>query len=178
MKCPPLFSKFTRHAARTEEWLLCLILSFMIVLACVQIILRDLFSSGLIWADPLLRYMVLWAGLIGASVATRKGKHISIDIASHLIPKKAVPWFRLIVDIFSGAVCVFLTYASILFIRSEIEFGGGRVLLGLPSWALNLIFPIAFSLIALRFIIMAMESLRKIVGFPSCRAIQAPDDAK
>ena len=47
----------------TEEAFLCLLLFSMILLACVQIFLRIFYSSGILWADPLLRYMVIWVGL-------------------------------------------------------------------------------------------------------------------
>lgn len=168
MSCPPLLLKIRAAVARAEEWFLCFLLAAMIVLACVQIILRDVFSSGIIWADPLLRYLVLWAGLIGAAIATRQGKHIAIDVASHLIPEKYYSWLVALIDLFSALVCVGLTYAAILFIRSEIEFGGGRVILGIPSWGLNLIFPLAFGLIAVRFLLALMANIRHILNLEPC----------
>jgi hypothetical protein len=71
-----VFRTFFNFLNRLEELFLCLLLLTMIGLACTQIILRDLFSTGFVWADPLLRYMVIWAGLFGADIATRKKKHI------------------------------------------------------------------------------------------------------
>ena len=68
---------------RAEDGLLALLLSVMIVLAGTQILMRNLFDSGFVWIDPLLRVGVLWLGLIGATVATRNNKHIRIDLLSH-----------------------------------------------------------------------------------------------
>ena len=56
---------------RAEDALLVILLTAMIVLACTQILLRNFFDSGIVWIDPLLRVMVLWLGLVGATVATR-----------------------------------------------------------------------------------------------------------
>lgn len=143
-----------------EEALLCVLLLAMIVLACVQIILRSLLSGGLLWADPLLRYMVLWAGLLGAAVATKQGKHIAIDIISHLVSARVLAWLRVVIDLFSAAVCAVLTYAAFVFVRNEAAFGGGREVLGIPSWGMNLIFPVVFGVIALRFLLNAIAGAR------------------
>lgn len=168
MKCPPLLLTIRATVARVEEWFLCFLLAAMVILACAQILLRDVFSSGLIWADPLLRYLVLWSGLIGAAIATRQGKHIAIDIASHLIPQKYYSWLVALIDLFSALVCIALTYAAVLFIRSEIIFGGARVILGIPSWVLNLIFPLAFGLIAVRFLLVLAANIRHIFNLEPC----------
>lgn len=168
MSCPPFLLKIRAAVARVEEWFLCFLLSTMVILACMQILLRDIFSSGLIWADPLLRYLVLWSGLIGAAIATRQGKHIAIDVASHLIPEKYFSWLVALIDLFSAFVCAALTYASVLFILSEKDFGGTRLILGIPSWVLNLIFPLAFALIAVRFILVLIANIRHILNLEPC----------
>ena len=152
------FAFILRSISRIEETFLCLLLTSMILLACVQIFLRFFFSGGIAWADPLLRYMVLWAGLFGAAVATKKGKHISIDIISHLLPDRYNPWLQALLNLFSAGVCSVLTYAAINFVRDEATYGG-RGLLEIPSWGLNLVFPIAFGIISLRFLILTFNNL-------------------
>ena len=134
-----------------EETLLSLLLLGMILIACLQITLRSIFSSGLPWADPLLRYLVLWSGLIGAVVATRMGKHIAIDLISHLVPELLLHWLQVAIQFFSMAICLILTYASTIFVINEASYGGDQVILGLSSWQLNIIFPIAFGLISFPF---------------------------
>ncbi|HKJ14383.1 MAG: TRAP transporter small permease subunit [Desulfobulbaceae bacterium] len=146
----------------TEEAFLCLLLLAMILLACVQIFLRTFYSSGILWADPLLRYMVVWAGLFGAAVATKQSKHISIDIISHLVPEQFLPWLRVLLNFFSAGICILLTYAAVKFVRDEALYGG-RSILDIPSWELNLVYPLAFALIAGRFLILALKDLGDIV---------------
>jgi len=150
--------------SRLEETILGLFLVIMILIACVQILLRTLFSSGLSWADPFLRYLVLWSGFLGAAMATSQGKHIALDIITFLVPKSMHPWLHVVTDLFSAIVAGFLTWAAFLFIRSEIEFGSAA-LLSVPSWIWNLIFPIAFALIALRFFMAAWKAAMEILSF-------------
>ena len=158
------FTLILRAVSWIEETFLCLLLTSMVILACVQIFLRFFFSGGFAWADPLLRYMVLWAGLFGAAVATKQGKHISIDILSHLLPDRYKPWLQALLNLFSAGVCSVLTYAAINFVRDE-AFYGGRGLLNIPSWGLNLVFPLAFGIISLRFLILTFNNL----GFVFCQ---------
>jgi TRAP-type C4-dicarboxylate transport system permease small subunit len=159
------FSLILKTVSWIEEAFLCFLLSSMIILACVQIFLRFFFSGGFAWADPLLRYMVIWAGLFGAAVATKKSKHISIDIISHLLPERHQPWLQALLNLFSTVVCSFLTYAAVNFVRDE-AFYGGRAILDIPSWGLNLIFPMAFGLIAFRFLILTLNNLGFIFFHP------------
>lgn len=156
-----IFFLISNIIAWTEETFLCLLLFSMILLACLQIFLRIFFSSGIVWIDPLLRYMVIWAGLFGAAVATKRSKHISIDIISHLLPDKFLPWLHGLLNCFSAAVCSVLTYAAIIFVRDEALYGG-RGLLDIPSWWLNLVYPVAFGIIACRFLVLACQDLGKI----------------
>ncbi len=149
-----------RLLERLEEVVLLLLIAAMIILACAQIALRDVWGGGLSWADPLLRVMVLWAGLLGAVVATKMDKHISIDLASHLLPKAIFRWLRVLRHVFATGVCVVLTWVAVAFVRQEAVQGSGQEMAGLASWQLNLVFPIAFAGIALRFLISSVRSLR------------------
>lgn len=176
MKNTDQISAFGKWAAglrtlgqRFEEGFLCLLLVGMIVLACLQIALRGLFSGGLVWADPLLRYLVLWSGMFGAAVAARHGKHIAIDVLSYLVPAGMKSWLRLLIHFFSTLVAGALTWAAILFVRNEAAFGGTS-LLSVPAWAWNLVFPLAFGLIACRFFAAGVTDLLAIAGKSSTRA--------
>ena len=151
-----------RLLIRVEEAILTALLTVIIVLACYQISLRWLTQGGLPWIDPLLRYLVLWAGLIGAALATARNNHISMDLIGYLLPTRARQWLSLLINVFSTVVAAFLVRATLLFIRSEYEFGGSG-LLGLPNWVWNLIFPLAFGAICLHFLLNALESVRSLL---------------
>ncbi len=88
----------TRFLHRLEDSLLVILLTTLILLASTQIFLRNLFDTGLVWIDPLLRVMVLWLGLLGAAVAAREHKHIQIDILTRLLSKNAFTLVQFAVD--------------------------------------------------------------------------------
>ena len=171
---PAWFSGGVRQAGRLlerlEEAVLLLLIAAMIVLACVQIALRDVWGGGLSWADPLLRVMVLWAGLLGAVVATKMDKHISLDLASHLLPKGIFRWLRVVRHVFAAGVCLVLAWVAADFVRQEAAQGSGQEMAGLASWQLNLIFPIAFGGIALRFLLGSVRTLRAALAGEKSRS--------
>ena len=141
-----------------ENALLCLLLAFMLTLAMTQIVLR-LLDSGFFWIDPLLRLLVLWAGLLGAVVACREGQHIAIDLFSRFVPGRYNRYLQALLSLFSSGICFVLTWFSLYFVRDEAVYGG-RVLLFMPSWLQNSIFPLAFLLMGLHFMLHSGEALR------------------
>ncbi len=160
----PLFQSHPvlRLLDKGERALLCLLLAALILLACIQIILRIFFAGGLFWADPLLRYLVLWCGLIGAVSATGQGKHIALDITANHLPKKIEPWITLISHLFCTLAAGGLTWAGWRFLRGEIEFGGSGPL-SLPLWFWNGIFPMAFGLITLKYLLLLLTQIKTIL---------------
>lgn len=167
MNCRQVAHQVLTIERRLVDGLLCLLLAAMIVLACLQIGLRTFFSSGLFWADPLLRYLVLWCGMLGAVVATREKKHIGIDVVGYLVPDRVKPWIGLTIDLFASFVAAVLTRAAVTFVRNEALFGGS-CLLAVPSWIWNLIFPVAFALITIHFLLAIAADVRSL----SCRAAE------
>jgi TRAP-type C4-dicarboxylate transport system permease small subunit len=135
---------------RVEQALLVILLSSMIVIAFLQIILRNLLSTGLTWGDPLVRNLVLWVGFIGAALATKEGKHISIDIASRWMPPFWKGLIEFLIHWFSFIICGLLTFAALKFIKNETQMGN-IAFLGIPAWIPEIILPIIFGLMTLRF---------------------------
>lgn len=145
-----------------ENAVLCLLLAVMLALAVAQIVLR-LLDSGFFWIDPLLRLLVLWAGLMGAVVACREGRHIAIDLFSRFVPERYNRYLQALLSLFSSGICLLLAWFSLRFVRDEALYGG-RVLLSMPSWLQNCIFPLAFLLMGLHFMLHAGEALRPSKG--------------
>lgn len=63
------------------------------------------------WVDPLLQKGTLWLAFLGASLATREGRHIAVDILPRLAPRKAKLVMRGLVGLATGGVCFVLSMA-------------------------------------------------------------------
>ncbi len=136
--------------ARFEGWALVLLVMAMTGLAFFQVFLRNFLQTGLVWADPLNRHLVLWVGFLGASLATKRGKHITIDVLSRIIPPALKLYIDIIIAGFGIAICGILTHASIEFLKVEM---GTTLFLDLPTWIVLSIIPAGFALITLRFLL-------------------------
>lgn len=146
---------------KAESLVLCLLFTAMMVLACMQIMLRTFFTGGLLWADPLIRYLVLWCGLIGAIAATGQGKHIALDLLGNSLSPRLESWIHLITLLFCTLAASGLTWAGWRFLVGEIQFGGAGPL-DLPLWLWNTIFPLAFGLIALKYLVLLGHQLKTV----------------
>jgi TRAP-type C4-dicarboxylate transport system permease small subunit len=146
---------------RTEQTLLVAFLGFIILIAFLQIVLRNFLSTGLDWGDSLVRNLVLWIGFIGATLATKEGKHINIDVVSRWLPSFGKNMVALITHLFSFFVCGGLTYAALKFIKNEVQMGN-RTFLELPAWVPELILPVTFILMTFRFGLRSFKNLSEI----------------
>lgn len=144
---------------RIEEALLGLLLGAMIVLASLQIVLRGVFGTGIVWADPMLRALVLWVGLLGAVAASGDGRHISVDVLSRVLPERARAAVGVVTSLFTSAVSALLAWHGARFAASELRFES-VAFSGIPSWLLESVIPFAFAVIALRYLRLAAADLR------------------
>jgi TRAP-type C4-dicarboxylate transport system permease small subunit len=144
------WQKWDDTLGRLEKFTLAVMLSVMILLAFIQIILRNVFSSGIAWGDPLVRYLVLWVGFTGASLATREGKHITIEVFSRWLSERGNRYLQAISTLISALVCTLLVFAGWTFVLNEAKMGG-TTSLQIPIWIPQIIIPVAFAVMALRF---------------------------
>ena len=149
-----------------ENVLLVTLLCAMMVLAVAQIVLREVFNTGIVWAGELLKLMVLWLAMIAAIAACRDNRHIRIDALSHVLPKTAIRATRVLVDLFAAAVCVVIAWHAWRYLQIEIEWGD-TVLIDTPAWIAHIVIPVSFAIVAYRFVVGAIK-----------KAFGADDDAE
>ncbi len=154
-------SFFCRAAAllhRLEDAVLVFLLLTMISMAVFQILLRNLLDSGMVWADGLVRVLVLWIGLLGALAASRNDNHISIDLVSRYLPERIQAWTRLSTRLFTAVVTGIMAGYSLKFVRMEMQ-DPITAFANVPAWVCESVIPAAFSLICLRYCLLSMESV-------------------
>ena len=139
---------------RAEDALLVLLLSTMIVLASTQILLRNLLDSGFVWIDPLLRVLVLWLGLIGATVATRNNRHIRIDLLTKFFRRNTHRLIQSVIGQISAWTCLVVAGYGFKWIHMDYV-DGMTSFVSVPAWTLEIIIPATFALIGLRYLIMS-----------------------
>lgn len=152
-------TKADRIGRLVENVLLAVLLFGLIALATTQILLRNVFSEGIAWADGLVRLIVLWLALIGAVAASRDGRNISINLAPRWLPERLARPVEALVELFTAAVAALLAWHAWRFVADSREFGD-LLLDGAPAWIFQLILPIAFALIAYRYLLRCAGAVR------------------
>jgi TRAP-type C4-dicarboxylate transport system permease small subunit len=147
-------------ARRTETAAIAVLLSALILLASAQIVLRNVFSIGVTWADGLTRLLVLWIALIGAMAAARDGRHIRMGALVTWLPQRLQRAAEVTVDLVAAVVSGLLSWYAWVFVRDSRAFGD-VVLTGIPAWTVQLIMPVAFALISYRYVLRAIRQVRQ-----------------
>ena len=161
-KLMSLLERLERVGRRFETILLVTLLSSMMLLAVGQIVLREVFSTGYVWADELIKLMVLWLAMVGSVAACRDNRHIRIDALSHILPRLAVEVTRVVVDVFAAVICGVIAWQTWRYLQVEIEYQD-TVLVNIPAWIAHSVLPAAFLLISFRFGVLVMKQVGKIV---------------
>lgn len=161
---------------RLENTTLAAALSIMIALAFAQILLRNLGHTGIYWADGLLRYLVLWIGLLGAMIATRERNHISVDVTSEFLPERWQASVRVLTDGLALLVCAALTVGSVSFVVQE-QAGELMAFGKVPAWLAEIILPLSFLVMSLRFLGHLVKDLNRALVPPANPATTSGPDS-
>ena len=147
----PVF-KAEEYLVKVEKSIVVALIAAMVGLSFMQVLLRLFFHSGIVWLDPLLRHMVLWAGLTGSALAARYSHHFALEAFVKFAPKVLPRPLEIFAAVFTVAASGLLFYASYKFIRDEFAAGSVAFYINHFSvqggWAVMII-PVSFALIGL-----------------------------
>jgi TRAP-type C4-dicarboxylate transport system permease small subunit len=146
-----LLGWINRLISRLEDGLLIGLVAALLLVAVAQIILRNAFGEGLLWAEPAMRIAVLWIAMIGGMVACREGGHIKINLFEVYAQGRVRRLLASLAYLGACLTCAVLAYASWLFVGYE-RMDGMTTFLNLPAWWFESILPVGFAVMTLRFL--------------------------
>ncbi|MBH30908.1 MAG: C4-dicarboxylate ABC transporter permease [Candidatus Marinimicrobia bacterium] len=152
------------HAvARCENILALSALVIMAFLPCVEAVTRAFGVQGISGSTVIVQHMTLWIGFLGAIIAARENRLLSLTQPVEIEANETGGfkyWFSRSVAV---TVNLVLAYASFRLVKTESEFPRD-LLPGVPVWAVEVIMPVGFLLIA-------MEMLRTSRREPILQAV-------
>ena len=166
-------ARWDEGVRRIERGTLTLLVLLMLAGAAVQIVLRNVFRTGLVWIEPCLRHLVLWIGFTAAVVAAGHMRHIQVDIASHLLPPRVRRGALRVTTLAAAVICLVLARAAWLYLGQEQEFGSTGPL-GVPVWLLTCVIFLGFAAMAARFTARALAPARELEAL-ALEAYAGPD---
>ena len=155
-----------------ENTLIGSVLLAMALFPVLEILLRTFFETGIPGNSGYVQNLTLWIGFIGAAIASREGRHLSLSTGLFTFSGGLGKVVASASAFVSTAVAAGLFWASLEFVRSELE---APTLIGgwLPLWLAEAVLPIAFALITWRFVTQAggwRECCIAFLGIPATAA--------
>lgn len=140
---------------RTEELAASLALAAMVILPLLEIPLRKL-GTGIPGGISIVRHLMLWVAFLGAALAAREGRLLSLATGQLLPEGKLRSGGRLFAAAVAAAVSALFFRAGIDLVLEE-RAAGTMITESLPIWVAQVVLPLSFLLIAVRLIWRAGE---------------------
>lgn len=115
------------------------------------------FPYGLIWSQTLALCMMLWIGMLGASMAAKQRRHLALEFGSKLWPEKLQKPIRILAGVVVAIFCLFLAYLAFTLIEDEYAdydpaYGTGVFqAVALPKFIVFMALPYGFIMIVFRY---------------------------
>lgn len=161
---PPSWLQHTRRViAVIEDSVLAALLTAMLAVATSQILLRNIWETGLVWGDPFTKVLVLWVALLGAMVAARHHNHINIDVLSRFLSDQGKAGVQIINASFTAFVSGLIAYHAAQLVLLDKE--AATTAFGIvPIWVSELIIPFGFGVIGLRYLFHALGGVAALIA--------------
>lgn len=134
---------------KVEKSLAALFIFLMTIFVIFDIGSREIFETGIPWAQKTAVYLMIWSGFLGAILISHKASHLRPEIADKLWMKKPQLFVR-IQNFVSLTLILILFYYAFSYVSETKEFGDKSVILGVKLWILQLIIPYSLLSMSLR----------------------------
>lgn len=91
-----------------EEFFMIPLIFAMSIIIFIQVVCRYVFQNSLTWSEEMARYMFVWLVYFSVSYTARREKHIRIDAAINLYPKKARPYIEILSEVIVLGFAIFI----------------------------------------------------------------------
>jgi TRAP-type C4-dicarboxylate transport system permease small subunit len=150
----PAWVTSLRHSlVRMDTFMAGSSLLLLLLLIFGQVLMRNLFDSGIPNADILARYLVLYIAFFGAALAVEQHRHIRIDAVAAWLEPEQIRRLRPPLYLISALACAALAWAGMRFWYDDWQYVAEH-----ERWAsiLALITPFGFCLLTLHFTLGAL----------------------
>ena len=146
---------------RTVEAIAAGIVAISTILVCLNVFYRYVLETGIVWANEIPEFLLIWIAFLGAYLAYRNDNHIAFEMVVDAVPQPIRNYLQSFTDLLVFGLSVIMINLSVQWIART----GGTEIETLPiqkGWFM-IILPIAFALIALAILIRIIQRHRTSV---------------
>ena len=96
------------HLNRWEEYVLFVVMIFMLIVLSAQVFCRYVLSFSFSWAEQGARIGFVWLTMVGISLAARHGMHLKVDLLTQVLPRRLARAVSLFSEIFTMAFGLYM----------------------------------------------------------------------
>lgn len=105
--------------ANFEEIIAAIFIIITTILVIMNIIMRYILNTGIIWSEEVATGCFVWAVFIGAVACFKRKAHVGVDIVANLLPGLAKTIVNLLVDIALLVINGYMSYLSVLYLSTS-----------------------------------------------------------
>ena len=115
-----------------EEFIIIPLIFAMSIIIFIQVIARYVFQNSLTWSEELARYLFVWLVYFSVSFTARRQKHIRIDAAINLYPKKLRPYVEILSEVIVLPFSIFIAVTGVTVFHKIAWSGQMSPAMGIP----------------------------------------------
>lgn len=144
--------RFLEHWTRLERFVASVLTFILTSFVVLDVAAREIYRTGIPWAQKGAVYLMIWAGFLGAILVTQKVEHLRPEVADKLWKGKLRGLYLRLHNLIVFAFCAGLAWYGFQYVLESKEFGDRNVIIDMPMWALQAIIPYTFASMALRYL--------------------------
>lgn len=117
---------------RAVRFMLGLLLIAMVLVNAAAAGGRYLFGQGLVGADELMIFSMVWVVFIGAALLEWEGRHLNFDLLLKRLPERTAHLLRLLIGLGSAAVLAMVALESLAVVERLAALGQMSMAGGIP----------------------------------------------
>lgn len=122
-----------------EEFLLFIIMIFMLIILTLQVFCRYLLSFSFSWAEQGARIGFVWLTMVGISLAAKKGMHLKVDLLTQTLPGPLPKMLETFSDIFTIIFGLYMGWLIFRTVMMQIQLNQVfSAIPWLPTWTMYL----------------------------------------
>ena len=152
---------------RLEEGAIAFLLAVMTLITFGQVIARYVFDYSFVWALELVTFLFAWLIFLGMSYGVRVGSHIGVDALVKSLGARAGRIVGAVATLCCIVYSLICLWGSWRYVATMHMIGTLAQDLPIPVWIPQIVLPLGFALLALRF----AEVLYRIVRGTDARLL-------
>ena len=137
------------------------LLALMTVLTFVQVVMRYVFNTGLVWSLEATTYSFAALVLIGMSYGVRTKTHIATDLLTRKLSEPLRRYVALVPIFACLLYALLMLYGSVILVDRLMILGNAARDIAAPKWLLTATMPLGFALLVFRFFEAGWKLLRR-----------------